>query len=496
MEALPKLTPQEMQTAAAPLNTESNLCPMLAPSWVRDAVFYEIFPDRFFRAPESGRLPGALAWSAAPTGKSVFGGNLAGILKKIDYLQALGVTAVYLTPVFSSSSNHKYNARDYMRIDEKFGDERTFATLVTACHARKMRIILDGVFNHTGTDFFAFEDLKRYGEHSRYRHWYHVKSFPIVSSPEPSYECWWDIGSLPQLNTSNPEVKEYLFSVTRYWMQFGIDGWRLDVPNEIAPAFWIEWRRLVKSINPNAYIVGEIWHDASKWLQGDQFDSVMNYVLRDACVNLFAHHVISVSTFDRILAHQRETYPAGAVPSLLNLLGSHDTERFMTLCRGSRNAVQLAMLFLMTYPGAPMLYYGDEIGLRGGKDPACRGTMRWKAGEQNSALLQFVRDAVHLRRTHEVLRSGEFTTLIHDDRRNVYAYLRTSADRQALVVLNNGRNAASVRFKPSMLEATAWSQAWPILPAGKKIRAGNVPLSDGPVRVPALQGRVFIGKRV
>jgi glycosidase len=430
-----------------------------APAWIKDAVFYQIFPERFANGDSTNDPPGTKEWGGKPTPGNYFGGDLSGILQHLDYLSSLGINALYLNPIFASNSNHKYQTADYRIIDPHFGDEETFRELVDSCHARGIRIILDGVFNHTGVDFFAFADAKKNGARSRYKDWYTFHGFPVGPVSAPNYECWWGHGSLPKLNTKNPEVRQYLFDVTRQWMETGIDGWRLDVPNEIPHEFWKEWRPLVKSINPEAYIVGEIWEEAGPWLQGDEFDGVMNYRYQKACGAFFAGESIEVLQFDSRLAQLRREYSDDVNASLLNLLDSHDTERFLTMCKGDVPSWKLGLLFHMTYPGVPMLYYGDEVGMTGGKDPACRGTMVWDPARQNRDMLEYTRRIVRLRRSLPVLRHGGFTTLLTDADRSLYAYMRRANSSSAIVVLNcgNAKQVVSIPAPPG-----EWRQVWPV----------------------------------
>ena len=348
------------------------------PSWVQDAVFYQIFPERFANGDSSNDPSGVQPWGGKPTGGNFFGGDLKGIVDHLDYLAGLGVTAIYLNPIFEATTNHKYNTTDYLKIDPHFGDEAIFKKMVDGCHARGIKVILDAVFNHTGVQFFAFQDIKKRGARSPYLHWFNVYGLPIGPPEKPNYECWWGHGSLPKLMTLNPDVQQYLFEVTRHWMHLGVDGWRLDVATDVPRQFWIQWRKVVKSVNPEAYTVGEIWEDGTPWLRGDQFDAVMNYRFRDAALEFFVQGRLSPTQFDSMLARHREDYPAQVNYALQNLLGSHDTERFLTLCKGDTARMKLAVLFQMTYLGAPMVYYGDEIGMEGGRDPDCRRTMAWE----------------------------------------------------------------------------------------------------------------------
>ncbi|HUI10306.1 MAG TPA: alpha-amylase family glycosyl hydrolase [Bacteroidota bacterium] len=457
-----------------------------APSWVRDAVFYQIFPERFANGDTANDPAGTERWGGTPTPGNFFGGDLRGIIGRLDYIASLGVNAIYLNPIFASPSNHKYNTADYMRIDPAFGDERTFRELVDSCHARGIRIILDGVFNHTGVDFFAFADLKNNGAGSKYRDWYNVRSFPVGPPEKPNYECWWGIGTLPKLMTGNPAVRRYLFDVTRHWLEAGADGWRLDVPNEIPHEFWKEWRTVVRRVKGDAYILGEIWDDGSPWLGGDEFDAVMNYRFRSSCIDFFAAGRSTVGAFDSSLARVRADYGDGPTFSQFNLLGSHDTERFLTLCSGDVSLWKLALLFQMTYPGAPSLYYGDEVGMTGGKDPACRGTMVWDPARQNGGMLAYTREVIALRRGHEVLRRGSFAPVIIDDAARLYAYARESAEHAALVVINRSGTAASVNIsRKGVPRVGAWRVIWP---------QGAVITGDT-VNVPPVSGVVLEGEK-
>jgi glycosidase len=458
---------------------------------VKDAVFYQIFPERFCNGDTTNDPPGTEPWGGKPSTRNFFGGDIRGIVSRLEYIASLGVNALSLNPVFASGSNHKYNTRDYLRIDPAFGDETVFRELVDSCHARGIRIILDGVFNHTGVDFFAFADLKKNGAKSRYAGWYNVRSFPVGPVGKPNYDCWWGYGGLPKLVTGNPDVRRYLFDVTRHWLSAGIDGWRLDVPNEIPHEFWIEWRRLMKSVNPDAYILGEIWDDGSPWLQGDQFDGVMNYPFRASCIDFFAAGKITVSEFDSALARQRRAYPPGVNSGLYNLLGSHDTERFLTVCRGDVSIWKLALLFQMTYPGAPSIYYGDEVGMTGGKDPGCRGTMVWDPPQQNGGMLRFTRDAIALRKKCAGLRRGSFAPLCLDDKARVYGYAREEQSSAAIVLLNRGEGEARVALPRTHAPVVrSWNQIWP--GEGPSYPAGGDSLI---VTVPGMSGVVLEGEK-
>jgi glycosidase len=453
------------------------------PDWVKSAVFYQIFPDRFANGDPTNDPPNTEPWGNTPTSRNFFGGDLQGIIDRLEYLQKLGVNTLYLNPIFEASSNHKYNTRDYMRVDPQFGDTLTLKRLVDACHQHGMRVILDGVFNHTGVQFFAFADVKEKGSRSIYKNWYSFHSFPVAPASNPNYECWWGYGSLPRLNTENPAVREYLFSVTRTWMTLGIDGWRLDVPNEISHEFWREWRTVVKSINPEAYIVGEIWEDGLPWLHGDEFDAVMNYRFRNACLDFFVQRKIGPTGFNDTLERCAKNYPDEVNFALQNLLGSHDTERFLTLCNGNTALLKLAMLFQMTYPGAPMVYYGDEVGMRGGKDPGCRGTMVWERRKQDTTLLKFVHDVIALRKAHSVWTHGRIRGVLRDEKQGVYGFMREVSGTRGLVLLNRNDAAATVSLDGSL--AGRWRRIWPMETTPGE-RTGTATL------IPPISGAVYL----
>lgn len=351
------------------------------PDWVKHAVFYQIFPERFANGDPANDPENVQPWETPPTPRNFMGGDLRGIIQRLDYLADLGITALYLNPIFQASSNHKYNTYDYFRIDPHFGDLATFHELITRAHQHNIRVILDGVFNHCGRGFFAFHDVLENGAASPYLRWFHIKKLPLHAYDEKhpaNYQGWWNLRSLPKFNTEHLPVRRYLLSVGRYWIEQGADGWRLDVPGDIADhSFWQEFRQVVKQVNPDAYIVGEIWEDGLPWLDGTQFDAVMNYVWRDLCRDFFAYGKMGTDVFAVGIEALLARYPQAATLVQLNLLGSHDTVRFRTEGGGDVRKLFVPILFQMTYPGAPCIYYGDEIGLEGGKDPLCRAGFPW-----------------------------------------------------------------------------------------------------------------------
>lgn len=410
-----------------------------APEWVQDSIFYQIFPDRFYNGNKNNDPSSLSPWGEKPASDSFFGGDLEGIIKKLDYIQNFGVNAIYLTPIFKSPSNHKYNIDDYYQIDPHFGDLNTAKRLVNEAHKRGIKIVLDAVFNHSGYDFFAFKDVRERGENSPYKNWFYLESLPVKTDPPVNYKTFAnDIVNMPKLRTDNNEVKEYFLEVVRYWTEeLDIDGWRLDVANEIDHQFWREFRQVVKEIKPDAYIVGEIWHNSEDWLQGDQFDAVMNYPLAEAILDFFARKKIGPETFSNRLSKIWMSYQDRVSYAMLNLINSHDTPRLLHYFNGNKEAMKLALLFQMTYPGVPMIYYGDEIGLTGGNDPDCRRCMIWERAKQDIKLFNYYKKIIGLRRKLVSLRRGSFKPVIIDDTSNVFGYKRTYKNEEVIVIINN-----------------------------------------------------------
>jgi len=388
-----------------------------APAWVKDAIFYQIFPDRFCKSGKYNAAGKFVDWETVPNRENMYGGNLAGITDKLTYIKSLGVNAIYLCPIFKSNSNHRYHTVDYFEIDPVLGTLKDFDKLVKKAHALGIRVILDGVFNHCSRGFFQFNSLMELGEESPYRDWFHVHSWPIKAyDRKANYDCWWNYPALPKFNTDNPEVRQFLMSVGEYWMKRGIDGWRLDVPNEINDdSFWQEFRSRIKKINKDAYIVGEIWDEPSRWLQGDQFDGVMNYPFRKATLAyLFEENPISLQEyFERL----QGAFPADRFGVQLNLLGSHDTTRLASLPCSNVEREKLAYALLFFMPGAPCIYYGDEIGMIGGKDPDNRRTFPWdKLPEgKKHPIFGFLKKLTALRTDEPALRQGDLKISLEGD---------------------------------------------------------------------------------
>ncbi|MED0685886.1 alpha-glycosidase [Anoxybacillus ayderensis] len=411
-----------------------------APSWVKDTVWYQIFPERFANGNPKLNPPYTLPWgSVDPTTTSFFGGDFEGIIERLDYLVELGINGIYFTPIFKAPSNHKYDTIDYFEIDPQFGDKQTFKRLVEACHEKGIRVMLDAVFNHSGYYFAPFQDVLKNEESSRYKDWFHIRHFPLQTEPIPNYDTFAFVPEMPKLNTENPEVKQYLLDVATYWIrEFDIDGWRLDVANEVDHQFWREFRQAVKAIKPDVYILGEIWHDAMPWLRGDQFDAVMNYPFTNGALNYFAKGHVRASEFANTIIHVWHNYPQNVNEVAFNLLGSHDTPRILTQCDEQKEKVKLMFTFQLSFSGSPCIYYGDEIGLTGGQDPLCRKCMVWEKEKQDRDLFAHVQTLISLRKQYRALRFGEFHVLETNDETNHIAYVKTYDDETIVCVLNNG----------------------------------------------------------
>lgn len=452
------------------------------PAWVKHAVFYQIFPDRFARSERIEHPPGTTfkPWGTDPAENGFQGGDLLGVVDKLDYLQELGITALYLNPIFASAAYHRYHTFDYRQVDPLLGGDAALRELLDEAHARDMRVVLDGVFNHASRGFWPFHHILENGSDSPYLDWFIIYDWPLrpYSSDEkhpPNYAAWWDLPMLPKLNTDNPAVRDYIFETARYWLEFGIDGWRLDVPAEIDDdAFWQEFRQVVKTANPEAYICGEVWHEAQRWLQGDQFDAVMNYLFLNAALSFFGaetlnpdykpHNLVleplDAPGFAEQIDEMHGLYDWAINQVQLNLIDSHDTARALWIVGEDQSALRLSALFQMTMPGAPCLYYGDEIGLSAAGDPHCRQTFPWQAGDQQDAeLREFYRQAIALRHRHPALRTGDFWPL-HAEA-GVYAFRRRLEEEQIIVIFNAATESRRPMIQLPEIEEATFQQIWP-----------------------------------
>lgn len=414
------------------------------PSWVADAIFYQIFPDRFDNGDPTNDPPTTVAWDSAPTRENYMGGDLEGVIRRLDYIQDLGCNAIYLNPIFKADTNHRYDTSDYYRIDPALGDDRAFDRLVREVHARDMRIVLDGVFNHCGLNFEPFQDVLKNGAASQYRNWFDVYHFPVRRHPVPNYATCGLADYLPRLNAYEPEVAAFARDVALHWLGRGIDGWRLDVPYEIHPDFWRAFRTEVKAAYPQAYLVAEEWRDTAPLLHGDTFDGATHYRLRELIFDYVLKNALTGEAFLRGLEHLQATLPSGSTQAMLTLLGSHDTERVLTAASGNTDLVQLAFTAMLTLPGAPLLYYGDENGMEGANDPGCRGGMEWDSAKWTSELRTTIKRLIHFRANSTAVRRGNLTFVYGNDR--IAAYARQAGEETVLIVLNTSQVVREVEF--------------------------------------------------
>ena len=499
------------------------------PDWAKRAVWYQIFPERFRNGETANDPPRTVPWTHAwykpyhgdkgprdfrESGEfweyifdRRYGGDIQGVREKLPYLRRLGITAIYLNPIFLAESLHKYDASDYRHIDDFFGvkdslkrvrgettdpktwqwsdSDKVFLEFIRDAHAQGFKVIIDGVFNHVGRDFWAFRDVKKNGEKSEYAGW-----FDIVSWKPFHYKAWdKDDGSLPRLKHDDAlglaaPVRDHLFAVTRRWMDpngdgdpsDGIDGWRLDVAGDINANFWSEWRKLVKSINPNAYIVAELWEESKSWLDGHTFDAVMNYPFARTCQRFFVNKkkAIKPSAFQQELIETLGWYPPQVNYVLQNLFDSHDTDRIASMfmnpdleydkanrqqdngrhyvvkrpTKDCYERLKLMVAFQMTYLGAPMVYYGDEVGMFGADDPSCRKPMIWEDllpyddpdERDEPGLFEFYQRMIAIRNSYPALQTGNFEPLLARDDHGVFAFSRTLNDERVVVVLNNSEH--------------------------------------------------------
>lgn len=414
--------------------------------WLQESIVYQIFPDRFFNGNPDINPDYIKDWGKGKVGRhSMYGGDIRGIIQKLDYLKELGIDLIYLTPIFKSSTNHKYNTADYFEIDPTFGTLEDAKELVLTCHEKGIRIVFDAVFNHSGSDFFAFKDLLANQENSKYVDWYFIDSLPVDIKKCNYYTFANGCSNMPKLNTSNKEVREYLLSVAKYWVkEINIDGWRLDVCDEVSHEFWREFRKEVKSVKSDAIIVGEIMHEANSFLKGDQLDSIMNYPFKNATIDFFGKHNISALEYLDILSANRMLYMNSITKQMWNLVGSHDTKRIINECNNNIGRMKLAITMQFTYVGVPYIYYGDEVGITGEDDPDNRKCMIWDEKKQNKELLNFYKTLISIRKNNKSLIYGDFDIVYCKD--EVIGFTREYGDDRVLVILNNSEEERYIKF--------------------------------------------------
>ena len=384
------------------------------------------------------------------------GGTLDGVAANAKYIRSMGFNCVYLNPIFAAGEYHKYDTIDYMHVDPCFGGDEVMRRMVKALHAEGIRVIIDGVFNHCGWRFWAFEDVVKNQERSRYRDWFYGLSFPVErpADPEayPGYVTYAYERMMPKLNTANAEVREYFCGVGQYWIEeFGVDGWRLDVASEVDDGFWRAFRSAVKAVKPDALLVGEVWETARHWLDGDMFDSTMNYDFRKHCRRFFAEGVLDAYGFAARCSDMLMRYKLQMTGVQMNLLDSHDVSRFLSVCGGDKRRYRLAVLFLMTFVGMPMLFYGDELGIEGVAELDYRSPMPWGGGD--TQLRDFVHRAIALRHDRSELRHGDFRVISARPGSGLLAFERRCGGKAVAVCLN----AAGTPAQAPVCGETLWA---------------------------------------
>ncbi|MCH4033075.1 MAG: alpha-glycosidase [Lachnospiraceae bacterium] len=414
------------------------------PDWSQGQVFYQIFPERFANGDPSNDPKGVKTWGTIPDRENYMGGDLKGILDHLDHIQELGADCIYLNPIFLGDFNHKYATTDYYRIDPIFGTNDDFRKLVRAVHDRGMKIILDGVFNHSGVHFAPFLDVLKNGEKSEYREWFYPTTFPLDITHH-DYECVGAYKYMPKLNTGNPEVRNYFLHVMEYWIrEYRIDGWRLDVADEVDEGLWEEARLLLKDRYPDSILIGETWGSGLRLMNGVQMDAIMNYVFRDAVRDFIALETIDAAAFDDRVEKMLSDYPAQMDRAMYLLLDSHDTERFLTLCGGDRRKLKAAAALQMMFVGSPAVYYGDEIAMEGENDPDCRRCMIWDRDLQDSDLERWYRDLIRIRHREPAVRTGAFYADVCRNRS--YVFSRTDGQETILTAINAGETEQEVEI--------------------------------------------------
>lgn len=397
-----------------------NECDILKPiEWIKNARFYQIFVDRYDIGDSSlDKSYVNMKWGDKPTPHSFAGGDLKGIVKRLDYIKSLGVNCIYLTPVFTADSNHKYDIKDYYETDPRFGDKKTLKELVDGAHDRGMKVVLDAVFNHCSLFLPQFQNVVKNGENSPYKDWFVIKSFSPLT-----YECFASCEYMPKFDTGNKQTRDFLIGIGKYWIEnFNIDGWRLDVSDEVSHDFWRQFRKEIKELKPDCLLLGENWHDANSFLKGEEFDGIMNYAFTKACLDFYAFGNFTPKMFADKLNEilMRNTDAVNLM--MLNLLDSHDTHRFLTRVGGDLNKLKSALAVMFFFVGAPCIYYGTEIALEGGYDPDNRRTMNWEKAAKETALKELIRELSKLKELY-----------LTDEKISIF-------EREGLVVICRGQN--------------------------------------------------------
>lgn len=449
------------------------------PKWAEDIVMYHIFPDSF--ASEKHKIDyqeKVVELSDNCKSAVKVGGTLQGVRDNIDYIKELGINCIYLNPIFSANSYHKYDTIDYFDIDPCLGNKEIFRNLVKTCHDNGIRVILDGVFNHCGPDFFAFKDVLKKGKKSSYYDWFYYMPEPVEFIDPPQYEAFAYVKEMPKLNTGNPQVIQFLCSVGTYWIkEADIDGWRLDVANEINHDFWRIFRKEVRKVKSDAFFIGEIWEEAGCWLLGDQFDSTMNYTFSYLCKDFFAERTMKVKQFDEQIHKMLMRYPRRVSLAQMNFLDSHDIPRFLYYCKDDKKKMELAFFYLFMSAGIPSVFYGDECQISGNTEPCYREPMRWQSIEDKQMSVTKFKKWIAIRHKYKSLRRGDYKTVLVDEDSNCYAFIRTWKEEQVLVVINNSTDTKTFNLEQKI--------------QGRLLDAITGKLASEQITIAQMEGRTF-----
>ncbi|GFH40132.1 glycoside hydrolase family 13 protein [Lactococcus insecticola] len=433
-----------------------------APEWVKETVWYQIFPERFANGDPSNDNEGTLPWQPEdhPTRDAFYGGDLRGVIDHLDHLVDLGVNGIYFNPIFEAPTNHKYDTRDYLAIDPHFGTKEDFKELVDKAHDLGIKVMLDAVFNHIGDESPEWLDVLKNGAASRYADWFHIHSFParytatddFETARDATYETFAFTPHMPKLNTANPEVQDYLLNIATYWIrEFNIDAWRIDVANEVDHHFWKRFYKAVTALNPDFYVLGEIWTSAQSWLRGDEFNGVMNYAFTGSIVDYFARRKISAEKMVSNLSTQLMLNRDQTNQMMYNLLDSHDAPRILSVAQGNKDVVKQMYAFMLLQQGTPDIYYGSEYAMAGEQDPDNRKPMEWRKEKQDHDMYQFMKNLIALRRSHVGLLVNGNLTFDVEVESDIVSFTRALGEDYITAVFNAGERAFSL---PASLELT------------------------------------------
>lgn len=439
------------------------------PSWAKKAVMYQIFPDSFatshhkhaghekaYDSFKSGKRPQEQSIQGEyGLSKSLYGGTLKGIQENIAWIKELGINCVYLNPIFAAISYHKYDTNDYLHVDPCLGSDEDFRNLVKSFHENDIRVVLDGVFNHSGTQFFAWQDILKNQEKSQYKDWYYDIQFPVTNTRK-KYASFAHVTGMPKLNLANPQAAAYFAEVGAYWIrEYDIDGWRLDVANEVHKSFWRAFRTAVRKEKSDAILIGEVWEDAQNWQEYDLFDSAMNYRFTYACINFIAEQTINAKQFAEQCVDMIMRYPQPVSDAQMNLLDSHDVERYLHFCKGNLQKQKLAVAIQMTIPGMPSVFAGSERAMEGKSEHESRLPFLWPGScdkeSERDEMTAWYKTLIALRHKHEALSSSKID-FFESENPHVLIYSRgNEKGNRVLVILNTSETSQSTRLPTEAL---------------------------------------------